>query len=128
MNRPMIVAEWQRATESLRAADTLAREGLRADAVSRAYYAILHATKAALHVQDVAAESHAAVRRMLACISFTREKSSASGLHISPKAWTIAWVLTMTRRFGSQRKRPMPNAPGPQPSWNGCAPTSSRKG
>ena len=64
MNRPMIVAEWQRATESLRAADTLAREGLRADAVSRAYYAILHATKAALHVQDVAAERHAAVRRM----------------------------------------------------------------
>ena len=35
-----------------------------ADAISRAYYAILHAAKAALHVHDVAAESHPAVRRM----------------------------------------------------------------
>ena len=64
MNRLMVVAEWQRAVESLQAAEVLAREGLRADAVSRAYYAILHASKAALQVNDVAAESHAAVRRL----------------------------------------------------------------
>jgi uncharacterized protein (UPF0332 family) len=60
----MVVAEWSRAREALRAAETLTRERCYADAISRAYYAILHASKAALHVHDVAAESHAAVRRM----------------------------------------------------------------
>ena len=64
MNRNMVVAEWSRAREALRAAETLTRDGCYADAISRAYYAILHAAKAALHVHDVAAESHAAVRRM----------------------------------------------------------------
>ena len=34
------------------------------DAVSRAYYATLHAAKAALFIHDIATESHAAVRRM----------------------------------------------------------------
>lgn len=64
MNRNMVVAEWSRARESLRAAETLTRDRCYADAISRAYYVILHAAKAALHVRDVAAESHAAVRRM----------------------------------------------------------------
>ena len=64
MNRNMVVAEWSRAREALRAAEPLTRERCYADAISRAYYAILHASKAALHVHDVAAESHAAVRRM----------------------------------------------------------------
>src|SRR5436190_15366911 len=64
MNRNMLVAEWNRARESLRAAETLTRDGLYADAISRAYYAILHAAKAALHVHDIVAESHIAVRRM----------------------------------------------------------------
>jgi len=64
MNRTMIVAEWNRAREALRAAETLIRDGLYADAISRAYYAILHAAKAALHVHDIVAESHPAVRRM----------------------------------------------------------------
>ena len=54
MNRNMVVAEWIRARESLRAAQTLTRNGLYADAISRAYYAILHAAKAGLHVHDVA--------------------------------------------------------------------------
>jgi uncharacterized protein (UPF0332 family) len=49
---------------SLRAADLLVREGYREDAVSRAYYAILHAAKAALFGHDVATASHAGVRRM----------------------------------------------------------------
>jgi hypothetical protein len=60
----MVLAEWSRSREALRAADTLTRDRCYADAISRAYYAVLHAAKAALHVHDVAAESHAAVRRM----------------------------------------------------------------
>ena len=64
MNRNMLLAEWLRAYASLQAAENLTRDGLYADAISRAYYAVLHAAKAGLHVHDVVAESHAAVRRM----------------------------------------------------------------
>jgi hypothetical protein len=60
----MVLAEWNRARESLRAAETLTRERCYADAISRSYYAVLHAAKAALQVHDIAAESHPAVRRM----------------------------------------------------------------
>lgn len=58
------MAEWLRANAALQAAKNLTGDGLYADAISRSYYAILHAAKAALHVHDVAAESHPAVRRM----------------------------------------------------------------
>jgi uncharacterized protein len=64
MNRNMVLAEWLRAYDALQAAKNLTGDCLYADAISRAYYAILHAAKAALHVHDVAAESHPAVRRM----------------------------------------------------------------
>ncbi len=52
MNRGMVLAEWQRATQSLRAAELLTREDYHEDAVSRAYYAIQPAAKAALFVHD----------------------------------------------------------------------------
>jgi uncharacterized protein (UPF0332 family) len=64
MNRELALAEWRHARDALKAAEMLTREDLSADAISRAYYAILHAAKAALHVQEVAVESHAAVKRM----------------------------------------------------------------
>jgi len=64
MNRNMILAEWRRARQSLRAAEILTKDECYADAISRTYYAVLHAAKAALQVHDVATESHAAVRRM----------------------------------------------------------------
>lgn len=64
MNRSLVLAEWRRAVESLGAARSCYRDGFYADAVSRAYYAILHAAKAALQLQDLAAESHAAVKRL----------------------------------------------------------------
>ena len=57
MNRNMVLAEWSRARQSLQAAETLTRDSLYADAVSRAYYSILHAAKAALHVHDIVAEA-----------------------------------------------------------------------
>jgi len=64
MTRTLVLAEWLRATEALLAAELLAREGYEADAISRAYYASLHAAKAALQVHGVGAESHAAVKRL----------------------------------------------------------------
>ena len=64
MNRALILAEWRRARESLHAAELLTREGCFADAVSRTYYAVLHAAKAALQIHDVTVASHSAVKRM----------------------------------------------------------------
>jgi uncharacterized protein (UPF0332 family) len=64
MKREIILAEWRRARESMKAAELLTREDCYADAVSRTYYAVLHAAKAALQVYDVAPESHAGVGRM----------------------------------------------------------------
>ena len=64
MKRDVVLAEWRRSTQALQAADLLSRECLREDAVSRAYYSILHAAKAALLVHDVETASHAGVRRM----------------------------------------------------------------
>lgn len=64
MRRQQIQAEWRRAQKSLQAAEILQQNGLAEDAISRAYYALMHAAKAALLVHDVIAESHAAVRRL----------------------------------------------------------------
>ena len=64
MNRKSAIAEWRRATESMGAARSCQRDGYYADSVSRAYYAILHSAKAALHLHGVTAESHSGVRSM----------------------------------------------------------------
>ena len=58
------VGEWKRAKESLGAARSCLRDEYYADSISRAYYAILHAAKAALELYGVSAERHTAVRRM----------------------------------------------------------------
>ena len=64
MNKAIVLAEWRRATQSLGAAQSCRRDGFYADSMSRTYYAILHAAKAALQLRDVAAESHAALKRL----------------------------------------------------------------
>jgi uncharacterized protein (UPF0332 family) len=64
MRCQQIQAEWRRAQKALQAAQLLHQKGLSEDAISRAYYATMHAAKAALLVHDVVAESHAAVRRL----------------------------------------------------------------
>jgi hypothetical protein len=64
MNRDLVLSEWRRARQTLRAAQLLSAGECPEDAVSRAYYAVLHATKAALAVHDIAATSHAGARRM----------------------------------------------------------------
>ncbi len=55
-------AEWRRANECLTAALLCLNNGLNADAISRAYYAVMHAAKAALEIRDVSADSHQGVR------------------------------------------------------------------
>lgn len=56
--------ELNRAQKALLAAKTLLENQLYEDCVSRSYYAVLHAAKAALVKVGVEAESHQAVRRM----------------------------------------------------------------
>ena len=56
--------ELARANKALTAAKTLLENHLYEDCVSRTYYAVLHAAKAALIKAGVEAESHQAVRRM----------------------------------------------------------------
>jgi len=64
VNREDAKAEWKRATVSLGATYTLAINGYNNDAVSRAYYAILHAAKAGLATKGIDAESHRGVAAM----------------------------------------------------------------
>lgn len=56
--------ELHRAKKALLAAKTLLENQLYEDCVSRAYYAVLHAAKAALATKDIEPESHNAVKRM----------------------------------------------------------------
>ncbi len=56
--------ELARANKSLQAARMLLENRLYEDCVSRSYYAVLHAAKAALTKIGVEAESHQAVKRM----------------------------------------------------------------
>ncbi|GAF85221.1 unnamed protein product [marine sediment metagenome] len=53
-----------RARKALLAAKTLLENQLYEDCVSRAYYAVLHAAKAALATKDIEPVSHNAVKRM----------------------------------------------------------------
>jgi uncharacterized protein (UPF0332 family) len=65
VSEPSLPSAWKRAQDSLRAAEVLHGQALYADAVSRSYYAVMHAARAALLANGVVAESHNAVRRLL---------------------------------------------------------------
>ena len=56
--------ELTRAKKALLAAKTLLENQLYEDCVSRAYYAVLHAAKAALAMEGVEPQAHRAARRM----------------------------------------------------------------
>ena len=58
------IGEWKLATEALGAANALAIGGFSTSCVSRAYYAILHASNAALAVRGIESASHKGVKRM----------------------------------------------------------------
>lgn len=59
-----IEAEITRARQSLQAAELLCENALFSDSLSRSYYAILHAARAALLTQGVRVNSHEAVKRL----------------------------------------------------------------
>ena len=64
MNQALAIAEWRRAQSSLRAASLCLGHRCYADAVSRAYYAVFHAAKAALiHRTGTALQTHGSVKQ-----------------------------------------------------------------
>jgi len=62
--REEIQKELLRGEQALRAAQLLLQQLLLQDALSRSYYAILHAARAALLAEGVAVTSHRGVRRL----------------------------------------------------------------
>ncbi len=63
-NEEEIKKEMERSAKSLRAAKKLLEEELFEDSISRSYYAILHAAKAILLVENIKVDSHEAVKRL----------------------------------------------------------------
>jgi len=56
--------ELERAKKALKSSRILLDSGLFEDSISRAYYSVLHAAKAALSLKGVDTDSHKGVRRM----------------------------------------------------------------
>ena len=56
------LAEWRRARASLGATGSCRRDGYYADAVARAYYAVLHAARAALELYGLTTGTHSATK------------------------------------------------------------------
>ncbi|MBI5750060.1 MAG: HEPN domain-containing protein [Nitrospinae bacterium] len=63
-NEEEIKKEISRGQKSLKSAKKLFEEGLLEDAISRSYYAVLHAAKAVLLSENVTVSSHEAVKRL----------------------------------------------------------------
>ena len=52
MSEERAIGEWQRAEDCRQVAQLCLRYGFYADSISRSYYAVLHAAKAALALHD----------------------------------------------------------------------------
>lgn len=65
MVEQVLAGEWRRAQECLGAANLCRENGYYADAVSRAYYAIMHAAKAALRFRGVLVSSRRSTHRAI---------------------------------------------------------------
>jgi len=63
MKQNEISQHWNRSKAALKAAEILLQNGLYLDSVSRSYYVMLHAARAALLVYDVVPKNHNHVRQ-----------------------------------------------------------------
>ena len=64
MSKQQIAAEWRRAVLAQAAAEALLDARLPEDAVSRAYYAVLHAARSVLFAHETVPRTHKGVRRL----------------------------------------------------------------
>ena len=93
MNPDNVLDEVARAGQALRAATLLQEEGLFADSVSRSYYAVMHAARAALLAHDTIAESHSAVRRLFGEVLVRPGRIE--------KAWSTVLATEQTQRISA---------------------------
>ena len=107
MNKGLVIAEWWRARESLGAAATYESAGYYADSISRAYYAVMHAARAALQIYGVSVARHSSlgglfgqhiVRRGLVEAPWSREIGRLSNLRIDAD-------YNVTQKFGEADAR-----------------------
>ncbi|MDE2684101.1 MAG: HEPN domain-containing protein [Chloroflexota bacterium] len=64
MSEVRAIAESQRAEDCRQAAELCLRHGFYADSISRSYYAVLHAARAALALYDVTIKNHRGLTSM----------------------------------------------------------------
>ena len=64
MSESLAIAEWRRSEDCRQVAHLCLRHGYYADAIARSYYAVLHASKAALALYDVDPGSHRALSNL----------------------------------------------------------------
>ncbi len=64
MSESLAIAEWRRAEDCRQVARLCLRHGFHADAIARSYYAVLHASKAALALQGVRPRRHRALSNL----------------------------------------------------------------
>jgi uncharacterized protein (UPF0332 family) len=64
VSKQQIAAEWRRAVPAQAAAEALLDARLPEDAVSRAYYAVLHAARSVLFAHETVPRTHKGVRRL----------------------------------------------------------------
>ena len=64
MSETLAIAEWRRAEDCRQVAQLCLRHGFYPDAISRSYYAVLHAAKAALALYDIDPGSHRALSNL----------------------------------------------------------------
>ena len=91
-----IKKEFHRAKKSLQSARLLLRDSLLEDALSRAYYAILHAARAVLLAEGVNVTSHRAVRRLFGQHLIKSGKLLLTWRRSLQRNRTIAYWQTMT--------------------------------
>ena len=94
MVQESLTGEWHRAQECLGAANLCRENGYYADAISRAYYAIMHAAKAALGFRGVSVSSRRSTHRAV---------MSQFGQHlVSPGYIETTWSDEIKQVYGER--------------------------
>lgn len=118
MERELIILEWQRGLLSSRAAVGLTRAGLYADAISRAYYAIFHATKATVLTKEIEPTTHQAAGSLLNQHLIYTANWNGDGLPTSRTHYPSGWMPNTMSNWFSLRALRNWLAVGPRNSPN----------
>ena len=107
MSEIRAAAEWRRSLQCLAAARLCQGNGLYADAISRAYYAVMHAAKAVLELHNIQVDSHEGVKNLFGYrVVMTRLIEGRWGREIDRLyRWRIRADYTATEVFSESDAR-----------------------